>query len=77
MNQNYRYNCVIHFYIHLFQLRSNVFKLFDLIIRFLNMFAQTSPDIPFQSNFKTCKVSFESPIALVRDDKALRKRKRL
>lgn len=35
------------------------------------MFAQTSPEIPFQSKLNTCKVSFESPIAFVRADKAL------
>jgi len=35
------------------------------------MFAQTSPEIPFQSKYNSCKVSFESPIALVRADKAL------
>lgn len=35
------------------------------------MFAQTSPEIPFQSKLNTCKVSFEAPIALVRADKAL------
>jgi len=60
-------------YAHLFQLRSNILKLFDLTIRFLIMFVQISPDMPFHSKLNTCKDSFKSPIVFIRADKALRK----
>lgn len=68
---------MFYFNIYLFQLRSSVCNPIVLIIRFLNMFAQPSPDIPFRCNINTCKFSFETLRVLIRSNKSLRKTNKL